>query len=68
MQDFLGFSTTMEVCNSLVMLKISDLLLLVLRSIENDGFAVLFFLIFSSCLTEWPSLVKASELSELSVD
>lgn len=49
-------------------LNISELLLLVFTSTKNNGRENLFFLIFSTCLTEWPSLIKASKLSELRVE
>jgi len=68
MKDLCGFSTTTEVCKSIVVVKISELLLLAFSSAENKGRDNLFFLILATCLTEWPSSVRALEILEVSVE
>ena len=62
------FQPRRSYANSIVMLKISELLPLVLRSTKNNGNDDLFSLIFFTCLTGWPSSVRASVMSELSVE
>ena len=68
MMDLCGFSTTTEVCSSIVIVNISELLFLVFSSTENKGRDNLFVLILATCLTEWPSSVRALEISEVNVE